>query len=291
MLKFQPALAALALTVTLAGCGGGGGGSVVPAAQNINATPAPAATATPVPATPRPTVAPTATPIPIANTSVQSYMPFHVGNTWTFTNGSRMVDGGSGFVTCTCVINNYPIERIDLYNTAGYIGSQVLAKGNWPLSPLSGHRITYIVGTMAAQTGTINFIGYSSDGIVPGVPLIDDAPTAGEYFTFTPSGGSTITTTIPIVNDTQQLGSSIIDDVAFVGVSGQGLSIAYSFAQGVGFTGLGSNDSAIILSSFSVNPSSTTDHLVKPLSESAGIPGVSAPNGLSQAQAMFNALR
>src|SRR5271165_3087731 len=83
-----------------------------------------------------------------ANTNVAGYLPFGSGDSWTFTNGSKITDMGALTIAgCTCSLDGTVTERMDLASSTGtYTGSLIYAKGTWGLAPYTGHALTYLVG-------------------------------------------------------------------------------------------------------------------------------------------------
>lgn len=174
-----------------------------------------------------------------ANTANAAYLPLFSGNTWTFASGTTILDAGAVTLSCSCPQNGKTFEQHDISVSGTYGGSWIIGKGQWPTGSLAGHLVTYLVGDSTDRGATIALMPESADGTVPGFPLLDDAPAAGETFTLT-SDGSSATTTIASIGGTQSYGNGrIIGDIARVVVTGGGLTspiMALSAAKGVGYT-------------------------------------------------------
>jgi hypothetical protein len=193
----------------------------------------------------------------VANTANAAYLPLLSGNTWTFASGTAILDAGAVTLSCSCPQNGKTFEEHDISVSGVYGGSWIIGKGQWPAGSLAGHTVTYLVGDSTDRGLTIALMPESTDGTVPGFPLLDDAPAAGETFTLT-SGGSSATTAIASVGGTQNYGNGqIIDDIARVVVTGGGLSspiMALSAAKGVGYTSVpGPSGGMTTLVSFSID--------------------------------------
>ena len=213
----------------LAACGGGGSGGTTP-----------------------PPPPPVLTP---ANTSNPALLPLAAGNVWTLQSGN-IADAGPITITCTCPINNKVVERLNLTSAAGaFAGALYFAKGNWPNAPYAGHHVTYLVGVRTATATSITPAYESADGTIPGYPVMDDAPVAGESFTFSalnPPDSSVVT--IQAVGGTQPYGASqVINGIATAALTQAGSTATFSFAQGVGFTNFNSGTTTNLLTSFSID--------------------------------------
>lgn len=217
-----------ALALTACGGGGGGGGSATP---------------------PGPTY---------ANTSSIYYLPMHAGNVWTFSSGGSIRDNGQGSLTCSCAINNVPMEQLNLVNPSGTIaGSFFLAKTT---SAQTGAVLTTLVGV---GTGTSTSVLLVTDGIHYGLPIMDDHAFAGESWAYT-SESSTITA----VGNNQSYGSQMIRSVNSDAFTGGG-NWTWSFAQGVGPTSVSMGGQTITLTSFSIDAVNSQDVSRQPMSRQA----------------------
>lgn len=222
---------ALIACCLLAGCGGGGGGG--------------GGSSPPVPQGPT-----------VANTSSPEYLPLLTGNNWTFQSGGTISDVGPRTIVCSCSINNKTVERLDLTSPGGAsAGSFYYAKGTWPNAPYAGHKITYLVGVRKASSTTITPAYYNTDGSVPGAPMMDNAPTSGEVLSLNAMNPpDPTTTTIQSAGGTQPYGSNqIIQSIATATTSLGSSSIAFAYAQGVGFTNVISSGQSNLLTAFSIN--------------------------------------
>ncbi len=232
--------AAFALFVPLTACGGGGGGS-------------------------SPVSTPTAPPNTVANTSATQYLPLTAGNTWTYTSGGTMRDLGSISLSCNgCAIQGIKTEGIGLYSPAGVqSGIFYYSKGSYPSGTYAGHAVTYFTGLSQDGGNTVLTLEYSLDGKVPGVVVIDDAPTAGESFGFAAGAGSSAypaTSNITSVGGTQTLGANTtINNVAQEVLTQSTSSFGFGFARGVGFANLTISGTLLNISSFSVNAATAFD--------------------------------
>jgi len=236
-------------------CSGGG-----PAHPQINATPTPSPTPSPTGSGAVPTPSPTSSSS-IANTSVPGYLPFGSGDKWTFsgTSGAATItdEGSSTLTGCACAADGTTIERMDLASGGTYTGSLIYAKGTWALSPYTGHALTYLVGISENEGSTIELFYYSNDGTVPGIPAIDDAPSAGEAFTLPPPagvGGGSLS--ITAVGQTQALGAQTIINVAQTTLIAGANTTYFSYAPGVGFTYVELAAGPMTLTSFSLSGAS-----------------------------------
>jgi hypothetical protein len=218
-------IAALSLTA----CGGGGGGG--------GATP------------PGPTY---------ANTSSIYYLPMHAGNVWTFNSGGSIRDNGAGSLTCSCAINNVPLEQLNLVEPNGAIsGSFYLTKTT---SLQSGAVLTSLVGIGTSGSTTVQLV---TDGVHYGLPIMDDHGFVGEAWSYT-NESSTITS----VGNNQSYGSQMIRSVNTDAFTGAG-SWTWSFAQGIGPTSISINGQTITLTSFSIDAVNSQDVVRTPTSRQA----------------------
>lgn len=224
---------AVLCAIMLAACGGGssGGGSVTPAGPQR------------------------------ANTSLSYYLPEAAGNSWTFSSGGSIRDLGSGSLNCGgCPIQGVAIESLGLYSPSGTSsGIFYYTKGTYPIAPLAGHSVTYLTGVSNDGGQTILLTAYSLDGTIPGLGAIDDRPQANEtFFINSNSYGGSASATINSVGGTQPYGSAFIDSIAATTLSAPaaGVTIGFSFAQGVGFSSVSYQGQTITLTSFNVNTSS-----------------------------------
>ena len=188
---------------------------------------------------------------PAANTSLPYYLPLAAGNTWTFSTGGRFVDVGSGTLQCTCAYNGGKIEGHDLISSAGsYGGTFEYAKAAGVAG--SGATVTYLVGISTDHGQTIQLLGSvaTTKGVVPGLGVMDDAPSASETF----SDASGDTSTIGSVNQTVTYGGATYTQVATDTISGTNVSsIVFGFARGVGYTSVSYQGQSATLASYSVN--------------------------------------
>lgn len=222
------ALSGFVFIVMLSACGGGGGGS-----YGGGSVP----------------------PIQIANTALPFYLPLAAGNTWTFATGGRMVDAGSGTLSCTCPGAGYRTERIQLYPPgSSTVSSSFFFTKN---TPSGATQLTNVVG-VENGSGTGNITIVSIPQYPYGIPVMDDSPRQGESWNDGAGDSSTITS----VGGTLMLSnSSKIIDVASDTISGSNLStVTWSFAKGVGFTQIGVGTQSTNLTSFFVN--TTTSYAV-----------------------------
>jgi hypothetical protein len=220
--------AALAASM-LAACGGGGGSG-------------------PPPPPPPPTLTP-------ANTANPAFLPLASGNTWTLQTG-KMTDIGLITILCSCTINNKQIERVNLIAADGsFAGALYFAKGNWPNAPYAGHHVTYLVGVRTATANGVTLAYQSSDGTIPGYPIMDDTPVAGQTFSMAalnPPDSSVIT--IQSVGGTQAYGvNQVINSIATAALTQSGSTATFSLAQGVGFTNFNSSTTTNLLVSFAID--------------------------------------
>ena len=212
----------------LSACGGGGGSS------------------------PSPNLPPAPTPPPPANTSLPYFLPLSPGNTWTFSSGGKIVDTGTGTLACNCAYSGGKIESHDLLTPSGtYGGTFYYAKKSGLQG--SGSLITYLVGISTDHGQTIQLAGSAttnSGGVIPGLGIMDDSPSASETFTDQVGDTSTITT----VNQTVTYNGSTYTQNATDSISGAGFSsIVFVFARGVGYTSFSYQGQTTTLRSFSVN--------------------------------------
>jgi hypothetical protein len=242
------------LGFALSGCANGGNGRSV--ALLPTATPTPNATVAVGPT-------PTPTPFPIANTSLQSYLPFHVGNAWIFSDGSRILDAGSTALQCACVLAGEQVEVMDFFGpSSNFLWAELFEKETLPAGSGSqtGHRITYLIGTSNAPNGgaTVD-LALAYPGATPGIFVMDDLPARGEASAYSSGIQNAAQTTITGVGGVITLANSQVQNVAVVQITGLFTQFQYMFALGVGFAALpGSNGPAPALVSFSVSPLSTT---------------------------------
>jgi hypothetical protein len=191
-------------------------------------------------------------------------LPFLAGNYWIFANGAKITDAGAFMLACSCPINNVQAERFDMTSSSYGNYSMFYTKSGWPFADaFSTHRITYYIGSGGGNT-IKPILFYSNDGMIPGVPQIDDSPTTGETFTLTASLGVTsyyfpIVSGILSTGATQVIGSQTVQNVAatIINVPGGGGQDDTRFAPGIGFTHFwvgGPQD----VTSFSVSPNSRT---------------------------------
>lgn len=251
----------LFLGFVVSGCGTGGNGKTV--ALPALATPTPTITQTLAP-TATPTA--TATPLPIVNTSLQSYLPFHAGNTWIFGDGSRIVDAGSIPLQCTCAFVGLPVEVMDFFGPSyTFLSAELFNKGS---GPTAGHRFTYLIGTSSAANGAPTNLAVPYPGASPGIIVMDDLPML-ETISY-PGVANAAQTTIAGVGGVIHPANSQVQNVAEVQISGFYLVQSaqlfvqegqhdYTFALGVGFAALpvSTGDIAWPLASFSVSLLST----------------------------------
>jgi hypothetical protein len=210
---------ALVTALSLTACGGGGGGG--------SATP------------PGPTY---------ANTSSIYYLPMHAGNVWTFTSAGSIRDIGAGSLTCSCAINNVPLERLNLVNPDGSVaGAFYFSKVT---SSQTGAVLTDLVGV---STGTSTAVQLVTDGVHYGLPIMDDHAFVGEAWSY-----SNESSTITSVGNNQSYGSQMIRSVNTDAFTGAG-NWTWSFAQGVGPTSVSMSGQTITLTSFSIDAVNSQD--------------------------------
>ncbi|GAC1426997.1 MAG: hypothetical protein NVSMB64_33130 [Candidatus Velthaea sp.] len=227
------------MTIALAACGGGSSGGGASSSAPV------------VPAGPT-----------VANTSASQYLPESQGNVWTFSSGGSIRDLGAGNLVCSCAISGVPLENFGFYSPSGSLsGIFYFTKGVYPNGVLSGRFITYLTGVSNDGGATILLSAYSLDGSITGIGSIDDNPTAGEMFTFTPglafqpSDISTITS----IGGTQLYGSNqIITSIAQDTLQSGTANFGFGYARGVGFVNISAQGQTMMISSFSIN--ATTAH-------------------------------
>jgi hypothetical protein len=266
--------AGFALFVPLAACGGGGGSSPVT-----------------TPVTP-----PTTPPSTVANTSATQYLPLGAGNTWTYTSGGSMRDLGSISLPCSgCAIQGIAIESIGVYSPAGtQAGIFYYSKGSYPSGTYAGHAVTYFNGLSKDGGITVLTLEYSLDGKVPGVVVMDDAPTVGESFSFAAGAGSAIfpaTSNITSIGGTQALGANTtINNVAQDLLSQSTSTFGFGFARGVGFASITTGGTTLNLSSFSINAATAFDAKRQSMSVQPRTVRPATPAELATIPAMLNQL-
>jgi len=163
-----------------------------------------------------------------------------------------MVDMGSSTLSCGCPGNGDTMERIALYPPGS---STISSSFFFTKTPPSGQygELSNIVG-VENDSGTSNVTVISNVQFPNGVPVMDDSPSANEFWNDGAGDQSTITS----VGGTLMLpsGSEVID-VAEDQITGSFSSITWDFARGVGFTQIGVGGQSTTLTSFSVNAASS----------------------------------
>ena len=210
----------------LTACGGGGGGGGGGTGGGGGVTP----------------------PITIANTANVHYLPLANGNSWTFASGGKMVDMGTYTLTCSCPDNNGSMERIALYDPGAVtISGSFFFTKTLPSSQFG--ELSNVVG-VENDAGTNNIILASYAQFPNGLPVMDDSPSANEFWNDGHGDLSTITSvggTMILPNQTEVI------NIATDQITGNFSPTTWSFAKGVGFTQIGVGAQSTSLTSFFIN--------------------------------------
>ncbi len=211
----------MACSLLFAACGGGsggGGGTVTPPVQVF------------------------------ANTAVPFYLPLATGNTWNFSTGSKVVDGGSRTLNCTCTFNGRRIDHLDLIDPTGVYGSSFIVSKYFD-NANGGVLTSVLLGTSTDHGATVSLFG---DATHTGIPVMNDAPVQGQTYT---NSAASLTSTISPVGQTQALPDGrFVRSVATDTLTSPGAqNIIFGFAQGVGFTSVGVGSQNSNIASFTVD--------------------------------------
>jgi len=214
-------MAAVVCSLVFAACGGGGGGGG-------------GGTVTP--------------PQVFANTALPFYLPLATGNTWNFATGSKIVDGGSRTLSCTCTFNGRRVDHLDLIDPSGVYGSSFIFS-KFVDNSNGGVLTSVLVGTSTDHGATVSIFGNATN---TGVSVMNDAPVQGQVYT---NSAAAITTTISPVGQTQSLPDGrFIRNVATATLTSPGAqNIVFGLAQGVGFTSVGVGSQSSNVTSFTVD--------------------------------------
>ena len=176
------------------------------------------------------------------------YLPLVPGNTWTFATGSKIIDGGTRTLSCTCTFNGRRIDHLDLIDPSGVYGSSFIFSKFFD-NTNGGVLTSVLVGTSTDHGATISLFG---DATNTGIPVLNDAPVQGKTYT---NSVASITSTISPVGQTQPLPDGrFIRNVATDTLTSPGAqNIVFSLAQGVGFTAVGVGSQTTNVSSFTID--------------------------------------